>query len=182
MSVKPLADLPAGPLARGWVPLYRQLAQRLREAIARARLAKGSLLPSEHELAERFGVSRITVRQALHKLEADGLIRRQRPEGTVVIGIPPARTRVKVTSFGPEPVPPEVAGLIGIRAGPPVRSVRGLRLLDGATLGAFAIHLAPAVGERLTGWDIKQRRSRPASGSCSSRPGRRCGQIGPTGR
>ncbi|MFO7633042.1 MAG: GntR family transcriptional regulator [Caldilinea sp.] len=56
------------------VPLYYQIAEQLKEQIAVGELASGSRLPSERELSEQSGVSRMTVRQAIHYLQRDGLI------------------------------------------------------------------------------------------------------------
>jgi GntR family transcriptional repressor for pyruvate dehydrogenase complex len=55
-------------------PLYLQIAEQLREAILEGRLAPGQALPTERELAESFGASRATIREALRALEAQGLI------------------------------------------------------------------------------------------------------------
>lgn len=168
------ADLPTMPLVRGPEPLYRQLAQLLRAAIANDRIARGALLPPEHELADRFRVSRITVRQALQNLEAEGLIRRERAKGTSVLGVPSSnttgwvivtlqdvvafgeRTRVKVKSFRRVSLPPDIAGLLNLRAGELVPCVRGLRTLEGVVLGEFSIYLTPTVGDRLTPEDLRQ--------------------------
>ena len=54
--------------------LYRQLSDELRAGIADGTYPPGSRLPSESELAERYGTSRGTVRQAFTVLAADGLI------------------------------------------------------------------------------------------------------------
>src|SRR6266542_3179450 len=50
------------------------IADQIRQAIVTGRLTQGSRLPPERELAEQFGVSRVTVRDALRALEAMGLI------------------------------------------------------------------------------------------------------------
>ena len=50
------------------------IAAQIRTAIVSGRLAQGERLPPERELAEQFGVSRVTVRDALRGLEALGLI------------------------------------------------------------------------------------------------------------
>jgi GntR family transcriptional repressor for pyruvate dehydrogenase complex len=50
------------------------IAEQIRSAIVNGRLAEGERLPPERELAEQFGVSRVTVRDALRALEAMGLI------------------------------------------------------------------------------------------------------------
>ncbi|HEY6757849.1 MAG TPA: FadR/GntR family transcriptional regulator [Baekduia sp.] len=55
-------------------PVYEQIADRLRESILTGELAPGSVLPSERELSERFGVGRTTVREALRALQTKGLV------------------------------------------------------------------------------------------------------------
>src|SRR5918911_3971169 len=50
------------------------IADQIRQAIVTGKLAEGERLPPERELAEQFGVSRVTVRDALRALEAMGLI------------------------------------------------------------------------------------------------------------
>lgn len=54
-------------------PPYRQMADALRAAILTRKLKPGDKLPSQAELAERYGVARMTVQQALRVLHADGL-------------------------------------------------------------------------------------------------------------
>jgi GntR family transcriptional regulator len=49
-------------------PLYEQVKEQLLAHILDGTYQPLAQLPSEHELSEQFGVSRITVRQALHKL------------------------------------------------------------------------------------------------------------------
>ena len=55
-------------------PVYTQVAEQLREAILAGRLRPGEPVPTERELAETFGVSRASVREALRALQAQGLI------------------------------------------------------------------------------------------------------------
>lgn len=64
----------AGALAGGRHPLYVALAQTLAGDIEGGRYAIGSTLPTEGELAQRYGVSRHTVRQALRELKEEGLL------------------------------------------------------------------------------------------------------------
>ncbi len=70
---------PASPL-----PLYEQLKTVLRQSIESGTWQPGEAIPPERELIERFGVSRITVRQALADLQADGLLYRRHGKGTYV--------------------------------------------------------------------------------------------------
>jgi DNA-binding FadR family transcriptional regulator len=55
--------------------LYRQIADQLRQLIDHGEYPVGSRLPTERELAEIFGVSRPTVREALIALEVEGLLK-----------------------------------------------------------------------------------------------------------
>ena len=70
-------------------PRYRSIAAELHRRIANQDYAPGELLPSEVELANEFGVTRMTVRQALTGMVNDGmLVRRQGvgiPEATNVV-------------------------------------------------------------------------------------------------
>lgn len=63
-----------------------QVTQRLREAIATGVLRPGERL-NQADLAERLGVSRMPVREALRRLEAEGLVTMQPYKGAVVAGI-----------------------------------------------------------------------------------------------
>ena len=56
-------------------PGYRDIAARLRDAITSGELAEGDVLPSEQRLAAEYGVARMTAREALKMLEAEGLVR-----------------------------------------------------------------------------------------------------------
>jgi DNA-binding GntR family transcriptional regulator len=66
------------------VPLYYQLEKVLRKRILSGSLKPDQAFPTEKELCQEFGVSRITVRQALLSLESDNLIRREQGRGTFV--------------------------------------------------------------------------------------------------
>ena len=65
-------------------PLYYQLEKVLRKRILSGKLKPDQAVPTEKELCHEFGVSRITVRQALLSLESDNLIRREQGRGTFV--------------------------------------------------------------------------------------------------
>lgn len=66
------------------VSLFAQVQASLRTEILENRLAPGAKLPSEAELEKNFGVSRITVRQALSALHAEGLIEKVNGKGSFV--------------------------------------------------------------------------------------------------
>ncbi|MGP0049404.1 MAG: GntR family transcriptional regulator [Solirubrobacteraceae bacterium] len=66
------------------VPFYFQLAELLEEEIVSGRWDSGARVPSESELGGRYGLSRTTIRQALARLEQEGLISREKGRGTFV--------------------------------------------------------------------------------------------------
>jgi GntR family transcriptional regulator len=66
------------------IPLYYQLKQILLEKLESGIWKPGDLVPSEQELQESYGVSRITVRQALTELTYEGRFERHRGQGTFV--------------------------------------------------------------------------------------------------
>jgi 2-aminoadipate transaminase len=66
------------------VPLYRQICQRLREAILSGELAEGIRLPTERALASELGINRTTVMNAYNELASEGLIEGHVGRGTIV--------------------------------------------------------------------------------------------------
>lgn len=64
------------------VPLYVQVRERLREDVSQ--MKPGEAIPTEHELEIRFGVSRMTVRNAVNDLAVEGLLVRHQGRGTFV--------------------------------------------------------------------------------------------------
>lgn len=79
-------SLPLGPYAAVFAPLNPEgraqaVTRRLGEAIALGVLPDGSMLPAESDLADRFGVATVTVREALGVLREHDLIRTRRGRG-----------------------------------------------------------------------------------------------------
>lgn len=73
-------DLDGGP-----VPLWFQIAERLRTGLEKGEFPTGSALPSESSLGRRFSVSRTTARAALDQLEHEGLVTRRSGKGSIVL-------------------------------------------------------------------------------------------------
>ena len=67
--------------------IYEEIVRQIRTLISEGKLKSGDRLPPERELAERFKVSRPSVREALRTLESMGLIEIRLGEGTFVRGI-----------------------------------------------------------------------------------------------
>ena len=66
------------------LPRYYQIKQAIKKWIIDDDVGKGKKIPSENELAARFNVSRLTVRQALSQLVQEGFLIRKRGDGTYV--------------------------------------------------------------------------------------------------
>ncbi len=78
------------------IPRYVQLAELLRQRLAKGRWPPGSLLPSIEDLMAEFDVARVTVRQAVAMLARERLLSPQRGRGTFVTARPGARRRLRV--------------------------------------------------------------------------------------
>ena len=65
-------------------PLYLQLARSLREHISSGAIDPGSALPSERDLSEMAGLSRVTVRKGIEQLIDEGVLVRKQGSGTFV--------------------------------------------------------------------------------------------------
>lgn len=125
-------------------PLYLQLKEIIKRQILQGDLKPGERIPSERELCRLYGVSRITVRQAVEAAVNEGLLYRQPGRGTFV-----AKSRIeqrlgKIISFaatmrswGLEPsteilgwqVMPADIQLAGVLQLPPGKEIVNLRLL-----------------------------------------------------
>lgn len=81
------------------VPLYVKIRESIREDISRGILKRGDKLPSEDELAQRFGVSRMTVRQGITDLIDEGLLYRRHGVGTFVAHQHLERDHSRLTNF-----------------------------------------------------------------------------------
>ena len=78
------------------VPLHISISEKLRHQIEIGKYLPGEKLPSEHQLMETFGVSRITVRQAVTNLVSQGLARSQQGKGVFVT--PQVKTAYSLSS------------------------------------------------------------------------------------
>lgn len=76
------------PAKRRRTPVWQAIANALRTDICDGRFGQGDKLPTEAQLAERFGVNRHTVRHALSHLVNEGLVRTRRGAGVFVAATP----------------------------------------------------------------------------------------------
>ena len=65
-------------------PLYLQIARSIRRHINEGQIAKGDAIPSERDLCEITGASRVTIRKAVDQLIEEGLLLRKQGSGTFV--------------------------------------------------------------------------------------------------
>jgi GntR family transcriptional regulator len=78
---------------------YQDIVDELRVSILEGRLAAGERLPSENELAERYGTSRPTVRRAIALLKAEGLVNTEQGRGAFVRPKPHVRLLLSGEAF-----------------------------------------------------------------------------------
>lgn len=153
-------------------PKYLQVREVLHRRLGRE-FQPGDWLPTEHKLAEQFGVSRETVREALRGLEEAGLIRRRRGSGTIVIKVPDADpddrltglvddftelkldTHAEVLVKAVENPPPEVAKALDVSPGSPMFRIRRRRFLDGEPLSHHECFLPVEIGAVLVQSDLR---------------------------
>ena len=83
----------------GGVPVYVQIRESLRSDIIQGALKRGEQLPSENELAARYNVSRMTIRQSTEDLVDEGLLYRRHGVGTFVAFPHLQRDHTRLTSF-----------------------------------------------------------------------------------
>jgi GntR family transcriptional regulator len=84
------------------VPKYQAIYALLRQQILAGEFAAGSRLPAQQELADTFGVTLMTLRQAVSALEADGLVWAARGKGTFVSDRPVDISIGNLSSFAQE--------------------------------------------------------------------------------
>ncbi len=121
---------------QSFTPRYYEIETALRARIARLQI--NDPLPSDAELCEEFGVSRMTARNAMQRLVQEGLVRREQGRGTFVAHLPVDRQLLHLRSFSSEMrqrgrVPTSELLHADIRAASPEES-DALRLADGADI------------------------------------------------
>jgi GntR family transcriptional regulator len=164
-------DVTADALDRADGTLYRQLAARLRAAIRSGRLAVGSELDTESDMAQAFGVSLITVRHALRELQTEGLIRKRIAKAAIVVATaasPPtvrslnsledivaatSNARLRISSYR-SARSAHAAAVFGLDPSTPLPCLRGRVLLRGAALSEITIFFPPAIGSLLARTDF----------------------------
>ncbi|OQA76163.1 MAG: Arabinose metabolism transcriptional repressor [Lentisphaerae bacterium ADurb.Bin242] len=96
------------------MPLYYQIGNQLKEQILSGRLTPGSKLPAEDSLARRYGVAKLTLRNALGKLAQEGLIKRLKGKGTFIADEISGREKIVsvIFDFHDQVMPSTIAKII----------------------------------------------------------------------
>jgi len=157
------------------VPLYVQVKDRLRERIVDGTYGAHAQLPAESEMGVIFGVSRITVRQALSDLQREGVIFKIPGKGTFVAkkkaaqeltrleGFAEAMTRKgyeihnRVLAHGLFPATAAVAQQLAVEPGTIVAEIRRVRHLNGEPVSLEITYLPAELGQRLRNEDLSSR-------------------------
>lgn len=148
-------------------PIYARIEADIRRQIGDGTLPIGSRLPAEQDLAQRYGVARMTVRQALSRLSAAGIVERRHGVGTFITnnkservanrllgfredaiahGLEPSTT---ILSKGFEPLGADDAILLGADAGIAALHVSRLRFTNGEPIGHNAVIIVPPYAKEL---------------------------------
>lgn len=136
-----------------------QICQTLRRYIGSGQLGAGQQLPAERALSERFATTRITIKEALSSLEADGLIYRAERRGWFVapprltydpaihthfhqwIGEQQRTAETRVLAHGSELASSELCRWMGLEPFTPLYEIRRQRLIDGRPVLHVSHHL-----------------------------------------
>ena len=154
------------------IPLYYQLENVLREKITSGAFGAGDRLPTEIEFIEQFGVSRITVRQALSALSDEGLIERKQGRGTYIAARKTKKgkfagtihltgsldeliemgmdTPVKVLEMNLVEADLHEAELLEVKVDTPIYRLKRLRMNDGKPYSLIINYLPEEIGSQLT--------------------------------
>ncbi len=141
------------------IPVYVQIREQLRQEITGGSLKRGEQLPAEHELAARFNVSRMTIRESIEDLVNEGLLYRRHGVGTFVAFPHLTRDHTRLTSFfdkaadeGIEvrasllkleviPAPLPVATALDVAPGTQIIRVKTLRFANGVPITIHDAHM-----------------------------------------
>lgn len=156
-------------------PLYQQIKEYLLEEIDVGRLEIGDRVPSERDLAERFRISRMTVRHALTELSYEGFLSRQQGRGSFVARPKIPQRLTGLTSFtedmlsrgmkpGARVLSIQVAApgykirrTLNLKIDDPVVRIERLRLADGEPMALEVVHLPARRFPELEKVDLENR-------------------------
>lgn len=149
--------------------LHHQVYMLLRQQILEGRYPADRPMPGEHDLAAGFAVARVTMRSALRRLEAEGLVTRRRGAGT--FARPPGRaepvhanlhglaqdllamgrrTTVRLVEAAYVAAPAEIAALLKLPAGSVVQKSVRVRSMQDTPFSHLTTWVPEDIGRRFT--------------------------------
>lgn len=159
---------------KGPLPRYYQLKEIMREKIRAGEWKSGDLIPSERELGEQYGISRMTARQAITELVNEGLFYREQGKGTFVSRHKITQQLINLTGFTEDmkargqrpgsrvvsaqmiPADEVLAERLRIKPGQMVFCLQRLRLADDEPLAIEISNLSFMGCERLLEEDLEK--------------------------
>jgi GntR family transcriptional regulator len=157
------------------LPLYHQIKEKIRGRIVRGEYGIDERVPSENELAEKYGVSRNTAKQAIAELVSEGILFRIQGRGTFVspkkvfhgvsehlsfsdeFGPDGGSLTTKVLSIEEMPASRDTAEALQIDDRDLIVVVRRLRFLDGEPFSLQVSFLAKDLVPTLVNQDLESR-------------------------
>ena len=150
------------------LPLYFKVMMEVRENILSGKWSSGSQIPGELGLAQRLGVSVITIRQALGQLAHEGYVRREKAKGTFVnwnrplrqsvsLEVPaddlatinPDSTSFKLLSFDLIESPAEIEQSLRIPRKEKITRIIRIRLSQGQPLAYVISYVPSRIGSKI---------------------------------
>ncbi|XJZ26445.1 GntR family transcriptional regulator [Bacillota bacterium Lsc_1132] len=150
------------------IPIYYQLEEHIRELIEKGELRPGDPLPAEREYAEKYQISRMTVRQAFTKLVNDGYLYRLQGKGTFVAERKIEQALQGLTSFTEDmkarglmpgsqlihfeiiPATSAIANQLSIQEYGPVYEIKRIRLADNVPMALETTYISANLMKGLT--------------------------------
>src|SRR5256885_15101426 len=157
------------------LPRHAQIRETIRHRVLDGTYAPHSLMPSESRMMAAFGVSRITIRQALGDLQKEGLIFKVAGKGSFVAKPKAFQSLSRLQGFGeamtpagyetfPQVLSPRrmkaseaVANRLALAIGTPVFEIQRLRYLNREPISVDVSYFPLALGERLAQEDLATR-------------------------
>ncbi|HLR26026.1 MAG TPA: GntR family transcriptional regulator [Fodinibius sp.] len=156
------------------VPRHEQISNWVRQQIESGSYRIDEKLPSENEFAEKFGVSRVTVRRALQTLENERRIYRRQGLGSFVKDNRPHQSMVRLTDFvedmkragmeasssviqlKPVPAPEHIASILKIEPGDTLIRLDRLRRGDNQPIAFDCTWLPMFYGQLIENFDLEE--------------------------
>jgi GntR family transcriptional regulator len=150
------------------IPLYHQLEEHIKELIEEGKLKTGDSVPPEREFAEKYKISRMTVRQAFTKLVNEGYLHRLQGKGTFVSERKIEQALQGLTSFTEDmkargmepgsqlihfeiiPATTQIAAQLAISEYGPVYEIKRIGLADGVPMAIETNYISANLIQGLT--------------------------------